>query len=135
MDGRTRDRLEALAAPHRRAGLPIELGLLQGTPFLSVIQAAEEGRHDVILKQAEDVSGEGPGTTALHLARKSLRPVWIVRPGEPSGARRVLAAVDVDPSQPERERLASRVLRSAARLAQATASELHAVYAYEPFSP
>ena len=135
MDGRTRDRLAALAAPHRRSGLEIEIGLLQGTPFLSVIKEAEDGRHDVILKQAEEATGEGPGTTALHLARKSPRPVWIVRPEEASGPRRVLAAVDVDPSAPERERLASRVLRFAARLAEATASELHTVYAYEPFPP
>lgn len=128
--GRLREHLGELAVPFVREGLQVSTDVLRGTPFVALIGQVLGGRFDLVIKSAEGQDGSFFGSTALHLVRKCPCPVWIVAPAPAQGPRRVLAAIDPDPFDPVRARLAESVLRTARQVAELDGSELHVAYAW-----
>jgi nucleotide-binding universal stress UspA family protein len=107
-----------------------------GTPFLEAVRDVLRNHRDLVIKQAEDprLSRLLFGGTDLHLLRKCPCPVWIVRPGEQSKYRRVVAAIDFDPWETEDidGSLNDQILDLAAGVALADFAELHLAHAWEP---
>lgn len=126
------DSLIAACAP----GTAIPSDVRFGTPFLEAIRDVLRNGRDLVIKQAEDpqLSRLLFGGTDLHLLRKCPCPVWILRPDEQSGYRRVVAAIDFDPWETEDvdDSLNDQILDLAAGVALADFAELHLVHAWEP---
>ena len=125
-----RAELERLAAG-LGADLRVQARVLVGTPFLEVVRAVLRDGYDLVIKGAEGSAGGGLfGSTDLHLLRKCPVPVWIDRPGRAAGYRRVLAAVDPRPDEPQRDNLDRLILELAASMAAAYGAELHVLHAW-----
>ncbi len=124
------DRLEQLAAPVRASGVPTEIAVLQGVPFVETIRKVLSSGHDLVLK-AVHRSGPSAGPVFrgpdLHLIRKCPVPVWILKDDIAAHSVRLLAAVDPDPSDPVRNALNIKVMELATSLAARDGAELHIV--------
>lgn len=109
----------------------VQVRLLVGTPFLEIVQAVLRDGYDLVIKGAEGgAAGTLFGSTDLHLLRKCPVPVWIDRPGRHAGYRRVLAAVDPRPDNPQRDHLDRLILELAGSMAAAFKAELHVLHAW-----
>ena len=126
-------RLAELSAEIRNQGIETNEALLHGTPFIEIIHQVIRSEHDLVIKVAGGQS-EGLsllfGSTDLHLLRKCPCPVWILKPVAQPEYPRIVAAIDPDPSDPQRDALASLVMDLATSLAVADESELHVVHAW-----
>jgi len=117
----------------QQEGIEADYRLLTGRPFLEIIHEAYSFKADLVIK---DALGEGPkrgglfGSTALHLLRKAPCPVWMVKRGEPRRYRRIVAAIDPDPSDTVAAEVAVDVLRLASTVAAAEDSTLEVVHAW-----
>ncbi len=124
-------RLAAPLAEARDAGVETRAEVLEGTAFIEIIRAVLRDDHDLVMKAAEGAAGERTlGSVDLHLLRKCPVPVWIVKPARRSGAQRVLALVDPDPRDPERQRLNTLILQLGWSLAEMQRAELHVGHAW-----
>ncbi|MCP4074030.1 MAG: universal stress protein [Hyphomicrobiales bacterium] len=130
-----RDALEALAKPHRNS-IKIEIEVLEGIPFLSIIQEVMRNRCDLIIKSAK--GDRGPvsrffNTIDMHLLRKSPCPVWLFKPDQPETISRIVAAVDFDEPGEEgnNQSLNKQILEMAISLASRERAELHIVHAWQ----
>jgi nucleotide-binding universal stress UspA family protein len=70
------------------------------------------------------------GSTAMHLMRKCPCPVWVVKKGENERYDRIIAAVDPDPSDEQRNQLNFKIMDLATSLAKLEQSELLVVHAW-----
>lgn len=70
----------------------------------------------------------------MHLLRKCPCPVWIVKPSDHDHYHRILAAVDRDPEDAQRDALNQPILDLATSLALAESSELHIVHAWSSYA-
>jgi len=114
----------------------IEKEVLLGRPFLEVIHQVLKRDHDLVIKNVEPSEGLLDvffGSTDMHLMRKCPCPVWIIKPGH-KHYRRILACIDFDPDSSQNEALNRQIIEIATSLAVAEVSELHIIYALEPFS-
>jgi len=103
---------------------PIVIGV--GTRFIEIIRRVLlEGYDLVVIPDA----AEGYSSTTLHLLRKCPVPVWVMKPGH-SGPRRILAAVDPDPTDPVRDSLNTLVMDLAISIAHRHDGELSIVHAW-----
>lgn len=96
---------------------PTECLVRVGKPFLEVVHQVQDGRHDVVVKTAEDLAGIHRylfASSDQHLLRKCPCPVWLRRPGPPPDS--IAAAVDVDDGPLNR-----RIIAAAALAARAAA--------------
>ena len=110
--------------------LTIDVAVQTGTMAVSVILAVLVNRHDLVMKAAEGHTGKWKrlfGTGDQKLMRKCPCPVWIVKPSSETQIRRILAAVDLDPTEPDTESLARRIMELATSLATEEGSELGSV--------
>lgn len=105
-------------------GQQVDLEVRIGKPFLETVHAVLDGRHDLVIKAAEELDGLARhllASTDQHLLRKCPATVWLHRPRAAERPRRVLAAVDVDPDplgEPDTEAaLNRRILAQAGALA------------------
>jgi nucleotide-binding universal stress UspA family protein len=114
------------------ADLRAEVRVLVGSPFLEIVHAVLRDGYDLVIKGAEGGGAGGGlfGSTDLHLLRKCPVPVWIDRPGRVAGYRRVLAAVDPRPDEPQRDNLDRLILELAGSMAAAYEAELHVLHAW-----
>ena len=113
--------------------LTIDVEVATGTMSLSVIRAVLVKHHDLVMKAAEGKTGKWQrlfGTGDLKLVRRCPCPVWIAKPSRRARFRRILAAVDLDPTEPDTESPASRIMELATSLATEEGSELHVVHAW-----
>lgn len=133
LQGRLKE-LNDFVAPLQDAGLPVNTRVIMGTPFLQVVREVMRGGHDLLV-----VTAGGKGLlrnvrfdpTTLQLMRKSPCPVWAVKPGEPRGPLRILAAVDPIPSDHVRDSLNRRILELAISLARMEKGELHVIHTWQ----
>jgi len=135
MVGQRREQLEALVAPHR-SGLNVRIEVLVGRAFFEVIRTVLRGRHDLLVKPAEnpEVQGRIFGSTDMHLLRKCPCPVWLTGPEEKSDYGRVLAAVDVDPDDGPAmsgHALNRQILEIASSIAIADFAQLHLAHVWD----
>ncbi len=116
-----REGLEALAAPLRDQGIRVSAAVLSGTPFLELIRQVLRRKHDLVILTAEGRGGLKErilGSTSLHLLRKCPCPVWVMEPTRRKRYRRILAAVDPDGLDSERDALNVTILDLATSLAR-----------------
>ena len=113
--------------------LTIDVAVEMGTMAVSVIRAVLVHHHDLVMKAPEGNTGKWKrlfGTGDQKLMRKCPCPVWIVKPSSETHLRRILAAVDLDPTEPDTESLAGRIMELATSLATEEGSELHVVHVW-----
>ena len=130
-----REELESLRqeAASEHPQLTIDVAVETGTMALSVILAVLVNHHDLVVKAAQGDTGKWKrlfGTGDQKLMRKCPCPVWIVKPSRESHFRRILAAVDVDSTEPDTDALARRIMAHATSLAAEEGSELHVVHVW-----
>jgi nucleotide-binding universal stress UspA family protein len=128
-----KERLEAIVAPLVEDGVRAAATVLYGTPFLEIIRHVVRKKHDLVILTAEGRGGVKDrlfGSTSLHLMRKCPCPVWVMKPSRSRRYNRILAAVDPDPSDPERTALNVQILDLATSLAREEKSLLHVVHVW-----
>ncbi|MCP3880357.1 MAG: universal stress protein [Sulfitobacter sp.] len=129
-------RLKPLVDPYRKR-IEIQTKVLAGTSFLEIIREVLRNGRDLVVKipESPDWLDRLFWGDDMHLLRKCPCPVWIIKPQAPKSYRRILAAVDVDESNPSEE-LGSRhalnrqILEMASSLALLKFAELHIVHAW-----
>ena len=129
--------LEELASGLGREGISARAEVLTGIPFIEIIRAVSKGGHDLVIKDAEGRPGIRErifGSTDLHLFRKCPCRVWIYRPTARSRISSILAPVDPDPFNQERNRLNYSILHHAAIIAREEGARLYIVNAWDFFA-
>ena len=127
--------LEALGKTEqaRHAGLRIDVRVEIGAKARTAIRHVLVNHHDLVIKAAEG-GGETVrylfGSTDRTLMRKCPMPVWILKPTRRRRFRKILAAVDVNPVEPETETLAERIVSLATALAKEEDADLHVVHVW-----
>jgi len=123
-----------------RSDVGIQIKVLSGIPFLSIISEVLRNDRDLVIKTAEHggLLDRVFGSDDMHLLRKCPCPVWLLKPESPKSYRRILAAVDVDDGYPPKElktrhALNRAVLEMASSLALSEFAELHIVNTWEAF--
>jgi nucleotide-binding universal stress UspA family protein len=125
--------LDIVVEPLRQQGLDVRAKLLFGKPFLEIIREVLRENHDLVMKTAQ---GEGGlkgmlfGSTAMHLMRKCPCPVWVVKRRENELFDRIIAAVDPDPLDEQRNQLNFKIMDLATSLAKIEQSILLVVHAW-----
>ena len=128
-----KDRLRAMSETAKSDGVDVSVRMLLGTPFIEIINEVMQGGHDLVIKSAEGRSGISNilfGSTDLHLLRKCPCPVWIIKPSKRKKYKKILAAVDPDPAEPENAGLNKQIIELASSLAAREQSELHILHAW-----
>jgi nucleotide-binding universal stress UspA family protein len=100
---------------------------------VSVIRAVLVNNHDLVMKAAGGRAGKWAGlfgTVDQKLMRKCPCPVWIVKPSAGTRFRKILAAVDLNPTKPDTESVARKIMELATSLAADEGSELHVVHVW-----
>ena len=135
---RVQDRERELAALQRTLAakhpeLRIEVEVTTGRRDRAAIYNVIESQRDLLIKAR---SGDGGtfrrlfGSTDQSLMRKCPCPVWILKPSRRKRFKTIVAAVDLNPSEPETESLATKILALATSLAKDDKSELHVVHVW-----
>jgi nucleotide-binding universal stress UspA family protein len=140
-DAQAADEIAARIEPHlaaqlasaSEAGVSASGQVLRGVPYEEVIRAAVAGGHDLVMKRAAHPAGgrsRALDATDLQLLRKCPVPVWILKPSRRAARPRVLALVDPDPQDADRNRLNVTILELGWSLAQMQDGELHVGHAW-----
>ena len=128
-----RARLARIGSQLRSQGIATTERVLQGVPFVEIIRKVLRDGHDLVIKHA---AGEAENTslffasTDLHLLRKCPCPVWILQGRGRLSYRRILAAVDPDPSDDRRDSLNRLIMDLSTSLAQHDGSRFDLVHAW-----
>lgn len=129
-----KEALEHLAKPHHQS-VQIQFEILEGIPFISIIQKVLQNGFDLVIKSAE--GGYGPitrlfGSADMHLLRKCPCPVWLIKPDQPETVNRIVAAVDFDDFNEvdKNKDLNRQILEMSLTLAHRDGAELHIVHAW-----
>jgi len=123
------DRLDELALGLRADGIDARTLLLEGKPWMAVVQEVLREEHDIVVVQTE-AKGRGFDIETLNLLRKCPCPVWVVRPSQGLRPRRVLAAVDATAEDHDHGALNHQILAFAATVTEQMGAELHLVHAW-----
>lgn len=124
--------LEEQIAPLRFQGISVSVKAVTGTPFLQIIREVMRNGHDLVVMTADGSAEPNErlfGSTSMKLVRKCPCPVLIVKPGQPIPLANVLAAVDPDPFEPERDDLNGDILEWALSI-PGEPSELHVLHVW-----
>ena len=113
-----RERLEMMAEELREHQVQVDCAVLMGRPVVEILRKVVEDDHDLVIKGAQR-SRARPllSDPDIALSRRCTCPVWILNAPAEARARRILAAVDPDPTEPERHDLNWRILEFATALA------------------
>ncbi len=129
--------LANLTAPIEEKGIQIRTKVLVGTPFIEIIREVLRNEHDLVIKSTHGKAGRKATlfrSTDMQLMRACPCPVWLVKPSHRKEYARILAAVDPDPSDEEKNRLNTLIMDLATSLAELEHSELHVVHAWVLYS-
>lgn len=131
-----RDRRQSLTQLARIAqgqGVQIGTELGVGKPFLEIIRKVQRSEHDLVMTDGGHATGKGRVTdsTTMHLMRKCPCAISVVRPHAVNRYTRVLAAIDPDASDPEKDSLNRKIMELAISMAKLERSELHVVHVWE----
>ena len=130
-----REQLEKLGKElvARYPSLSAAVKVQQGNKARNAIRAVLTGEHDLLMKAPQRGSaklGMLFGGTDQKLMRKCPCPVWIIRPDK-SSFKKILAAVEINPNEPEAESLAKRIMELSTSLAASEGSEVHVLHAWD----
>jgi len=127
--------LDSIVRGLRDKGLEADAKVATGTEFIEIIREALRGGHDLVVKDYEDRAGLKSlalsGSNDKHLLRKCPCPVWIVRPAHRDRYKSVLAAVDPDPFNEERNGLNDRIMELAVSVARTENAKLLIAHAWD----
>lgn len=131
------DSLHALLKPYLK-DIEMDVMVSRGKEFFEIIRAVLQYDFDLVVKtcyQPGRLKTMLFGTTDMHLLRKCPCPVWLIKPQEEMRCRRILAAVDIQPSADEGEidALNQQILEMSTSLALSEFAELHIVHAWMIF--
>ena len=132
-----REQLEKIVNATETEGVKINVNVLVGKPFLEIIRQVLQFKHDLVVKCVETTksgSAVAFGSTDMHLMRKCPCPVWMIKHPEHKRYSSILAAVDRDPQDTQKDSLNRPILEMATSLALAESSELHIVHAWELYA-
>ena len=133
LNGR-RESLLQLAEFALGEGVDVETELAVGKPFLEITRRVLLFEHDLVITDGGRDEGAGgwmDGTT-MHLMRKCPCAIWLVRPQLGNRHTRILAAIDPDAADSEKDSLNRKIMELAISLAKLQASALHVVHVWEP---
>jgi nucleotide-binding universal stress UspA family protein len=137
LEHQQRTRVEAWLAPLREQGIDLHLDIQwHQAAFLAIIREVLRHGHDLLIKTTEGATGAGAvlfHPTDRHLMRKCPCPVWMVKPEPHPAYKRILAAVDPFPDEPENHTFNARILELAASIAALDRAELHVVHAHQEY--
>ena len=117
----------------RQSDLQVDSKILYGIPFLEIIREVLRHGHDLVMTTAQGRSKLKErffGSTTMHLMRKCPCPVWVVKATQPEWHTRILAAVDPNPNDEERQALNVKIMDLATSLARLEQRELVVVHAW-----
>lgn len=112
----------------------VEVEVLIGVPYQTVIRHVLTHGVDLVLKSAEQPHGIQQrlfGTTGLHLLRKCPCPVWIIKPELDQRFERVMVAVNASVDDEEESKLNYDLLELGSAVAERDEADLHVVFAWE----
>lgn len=127
------EELNRLISPIRDKGVPISAKVLLGKPFIEIIRQVLRNKHDLVMITAEGKSGLREtlfSTTTMHLMRKCPCPVWALKATKLGRFARILAAVDLNPSDEVKSQLNAKIIQLATSLAQSERSKLHIIHTW-----
>lgn len=131
------ERLEKTVKGPAKQGVDIKAKVLVGKPYLEIIREVLRNKHDLVIKCVEPTESFTNvlfGSTDMHLMRNCPCPVLIFKPPDHDHYRCILAAVDQDAEDTQRDALNRPILEMATSLALAESSELHIVHAWEMYA-
>ena len=128
--------LESKVEPYRKR-VNIKTRVLTGTPFLVIIRAVLQGKHDLLIKlsDTDDWLDRFFSSDDMHLFRKCPCPIWIIKPHAKKTFNRILVSVDVNDSgspeeQSSQHALNQQTLEMGCSLALSDFAELHIVHVW-----
>ncbi|MDX1764992.1 MAG: universal stress protein [bacterium] len=127
--------LKAFVDGVKEKGRPVTTKILVGTAFLEIIRLVLAKKHGLVMITAEGKTELGEmffGSTTMHLMRKCPCPIWVFNPKHPRRHAVILAAVDPDPFDEERDALNHRIMALASSMAEIKKAKLHVVHAWTP---
>ncbi len=128
--------LENLVLPFRKK-IQVSTKVLEGTPFLVLIREVLRSEIDLVIKMVGkvDVMDRLLGSTDMNLLRKCPCPVWLIKSSSQENYKRILVAVDFDPSEQDtvEEALNLQLLEMSVSLALAESCELHIVHVWSAY--
>lgn len=127
------EQLKKFIARLRKKRMRVSRNVLIGKPFQEIIREVVRKKRDLVIMTAEgkvELKDRLFGSTSMHLMRKCPCPVWVMKPTRRKRYARIVAAVDPDSSDEERNLLNVKILELATSLAQTEKSELHIVHAW-----
>lgn len=130
-----RKRLLALADGLRQSGHRVEVKLMFGRTFIEAIVLVLERQHDLVVKTARGHALRHPilfGSADLHILRKCPCPVWMIHPDAPARSRTggVLAAVNADTTDADKQALNVLIMELATSLALREETPLHVLHSW-----
>ncbi len=131
------EQLERHTAPIKDQGLRVRARVLVGTPSVEIIREVLRNNHDLVMKSAYGKAGSKKvlfRSTDMQLMRACPCPVWMIKPTQRKKYARILAAVDPDPTDEEKNRLNRLIMDLAGSLAELERSELHVVHTWVLYS-
>ena len=120
-------KLDEFLKPLADAGVPLAHQTRIGTPYIQLVHAVEEQKHDLLFVGTRGETGLKRlvlGSTARRLLRNCAAPVWVVRAEGAGELKAILAAVDFSPAS-------GKALAGAAALAGRLQAALHVLYVDE----
>jgi nucleotide-binding universal stress UspA family protein len=130
LEAETRE-LEQVAAPLTARGLQVDVRVAWGVPWNEIITLVDAEGFDLVVKPARGLSREGHvffGSTALHLFRKCVCPVWVVG-DDGELPTKIMAAID--PARDSgRSEVAGRILGWADRVGRYADAPVHVASAW-----
>ncbi len=114
----------------------INIQVLEGKPFLTIIREIIQKDYDLVIKTADGdtwITSQLFCSLGKHLLRKCPCPVWLVKPLPGKKIKRIIAAVDFDDpgENHENEALNKKIIEMAISLAHREGAELHIIHAWE----
>ena len=127
-------RLAELGQGLRDAGIETTTRVLSGVVFVEIIRAVLRSGHDVVIKATNpNLRFRGQHVISgldMHLMRKCPCPVWILKEPIERDDLRVLAAVDPDSSDENKEGLNRLIMDLATSVCKAESGQVHFVNAW-----
>jgi len=129
-----RQSLRRLADKAQEQGVEVETEFAVGKPFLEIVRKVKSSKHDLVVTDGGPAKGPGwvIDSTTMHLMRKCPSAIWVVRPHSVNRYTRVLAAIDPQATDPEKDSLNGRIMELAISMAKLEGGDLHVVHVSEP---
>lgn len=103
------------------------------SPFEIILMVLKH-KYDLVIKCKEDIGEPTLSSTDMRLLRKCPCPVWFINDAKKSRFKRILAAVDADPSENKRWRLHTEILKMGTVLAEREGAQLDILCAWQTIS-